>query len=71
MKIKSQTAQKWLYCLSFEYNDIKNDIFIDEHKQLDIVEDQKKILNKIKELGLYLVKLNKNSVIKNKIYKSD
>ena len=31
----------------------------------------KKFLNKIKKLKLYLIKFNKNSIIKNKIYLLD
>ena len=36
-----------------------------------MVKNYKRFLNKIKKLKLYLIKLNKNDIIKNKIYLSN
>lgn len=47
------------------------DVFIDRHKQLDVVEDCKNFLKKIEELKLYMFEFEKNVVIKDKIYLSD
>ena len=53
-----------LYYLSFEYKDIKKDIFINRHELLDVVEDYKRFLNKIEELKSYLIGFNEDGIIK-------
>ena len=61
-------AQTWLYKLKFVYKKVCKDVFIDNHKQLDVVEDQNCFLIKIEKLKLYIVEFSKNSVIKAKDY---
>ena len=68
IKIKSQTARKWLYRLSFKYKNVKKDVFVNGHKWSNVREDCKRFLNKIKELKLYLVEFNETNIIKNKTY---
>lgn len=46
-------------------------MFVNRHKQLNIIESCKRFLKKIKELKLYLVEFDKNSIIKNKTYLFD
>lgn len=43
-------------------------MFIDGYKQLDVVEDCKIFLNKIKNLKPYIIEFNKDGTIKPKIY---
>lgn len=50
---------------------MKKAIFIDEHKQLDVMKDYKRYLKKMEELKHNLVELNKNSKIKDKTYLLD
>lgn len=47
---------------------MKKDIFVDEHKWLNVMKDRKRFLNKIKEFKYYLVKFDKNGKMKDKIY---
>lgn len=44
---------------------MKKYIFINKHKQLNIIDNNKKIFHKIEKL--YLIKFNKNSIIKKTI----
>lgn len=46
-------------------------VFVDGHKQPDVMENQNCFLIKIKELKLYIIKFNKNGVIKVKDYPVD
>lgn len=71
MKIKSCTVRNWLYQLGFEYKDVKKDVFVDGHKQPDVVEDPKKFLHQMEELKPYLVKFNEDGTMKEKIYPID
>lgn len=50
---------------------MKKDVFVNEHKWPNIVKDCKRFMNQMKELKLYLVKFNKDGIIKNKIYQLD
>lgn len=43
-------------------------MFVDRHKEFDIVEDRSNFLKKMEELKSYMVEFNKNSNIKPKIY---
>lgn len=58
----------WLCKLRFVNKEVYKDIFINTHKQLDIIEDQNCFLTKIEKLKLYIVKFNKNNGIKIKNY---
>lgn len=46
-------------------------VFINDYKELDIVKDYNILLKKMKKFKLYLVKFNKDDVIKTKIYLSN
>lgn len=46
-------------------------VFINKYEQSDFVENCKNFLRRIKELKLYIVKFEENSVIKDKIYLFD
>lgn len=61
-------AQTWLYKLEFVYKKIRKDVFIDSHKWPDMVKDWNCFLTKIKELKLYIIEFNENSVMKAKDY---
>ncbi len=50
------------------YKKVYKNVFIDGHKQLDIIENQNYFLTKIEKLKLYMVECNKNSAIKAKDY---
>lgn len=43
-------------------------MFINKYKKFDIVKDYISFLKKIKNLKLYIIKFNKNSIIKLKIF---
>lgn len=43
-------------------------MFIDRYEQPDVIKDHKVFLNKIKKLKSYIVKFDKNDVIKPKAY---
>lgn len=47
---------------------MKKDVFVDGHEQSDIIEDRKKFLYKMEKLKLYLMKFNKDGIMKKKIY---
>lgn len=57
--------------MGFKYKNIKKNVFIDRHKQLNVVENHKRFLNKMKDLKSYLVEFNEDSIIKDKTYLSD
>ena len=63
-----RTAQRWLGKLGYKYKDVCKDVFIDGHKRLNIIEDCKNFLKKIKELKLYMVEFEKDGVMKAKTY---
>lgn len=69
--IRSRTARRWLCKLGYEYKNIRKDIFIDEHKRPDVIEDQKIFLRRIEELKPYVVEFENDRTIKPKIYLSD
>lgn len=71
IEIKSRTAQKWLHCLGFKYKDVKKNIFVDGHKQLDVVKDRKRFLKKIEKLKPYLVEFNEDGTMKKKNYSTN
>lgn len=58
--------QKLLYQLDFKYKDVKKNVFVDRHEQPDVVKDYKRFLNIIEELKPYMVKFNKDNMIKDK-----
>ena len=68
IEIKSGIARNWLHKLGFEYKNIKKDVFVDGHEQLDVIEDCKKFLNTIKDLEPYLVEFEEDGSIKTKKY---
>lgn len=43
-------------------------MFINKHKQSNIIENDKVFLNKIEELKLFIIKIDKNGVIKPKTF---
>lgn len=47
------------------------DVFVDKHKQSDIVKYCKKFFKKIGEFKPYIVKFEENSIMKPKVYPSD
>lgn len=50
---------------------MKKDVFVDKHKQSDIVENWEQFLKIMKKLEPYLVKFKEDSIIKAKNYLSD
>ena len=71
IEIKLCTARNWLHRLGFKYKNVKKPIFINEYKQLDMVKDCKRFLKIRKELKLYIIEFNKDSIMKNKKYPFD
>lgn len=63
-----RTARKWLCKLGYENKNICKNIFVDRHKQCDIVKDYKNFFKKIKELKSYIIKFEENKIMKLKIY---
>lgn len=61
-------AHNLLYKLRYEYKDIHKNIFIDRHKQSNIIENQIYFLQKIEELKPYKVEFEENGIMKPKIY---
>ena len=53
------------------YKDVEKDVFVDGHKQFDIIENRIHFLKKMKELKLYIVEFNENSTMKPKVYPFD
>lgn len=64
-------AQRWLYKLGHKYKDVHKDVFINRHKQPDVIEDCKVFLEKLEELKPYMVEFNKNDIMKTKVYLSN
>lgn len=60
-----------LYKLEYKYKNIYKNVFIDKYKQSNVIEDSKIFLNKIKKLKLYIIKFDRNNIIKPKIYLLD
>lgn len=60
--------QTWLHKLKYIYINICKDIFVDRHKQFDVIEDYTYLLKKIKELISYIVEFNKYDITKPKVY---
>ena len=50
IEICSYTAQSWLNKLGYEYKDICKNIFIDRHKQFDVIEDRANFLKVLEDL---------------------
>ena len=50
---------------------MRKNIFMNEYKQSDLVEDQINFLQKMGELKPYIVEFDKNGVIKPKAYPAD
>lgn len=68
IEIKSQTTQKWLHKLGFEYKNVRKDVFVDKHEQSDIVKDCINFINLMKNMEPHLVRFNKDDTIKDKNY---
>lgn len=66
--IQSYTTCNLLLKLMYKYKDLHKDIFVDRHKQSDVVEDQKNIPQNMKKLKFYIVKFNENGAMKPKLY---
>lgn len=54
--------------MGFKYKNVKKDVFINRHIQLNIIEDHNRFQNKIKKLKSYLVEFDKDNIIKNEMY---
>lgn len=52
----------------YKYKDMQKNIFVNGHEQLDVVEDCKNILQKIKKLKPYIIEFKGNNLIKPKTY---
>lgn len=50
---------------------MRKDVFIDKYEYLDMMEDQNNFLSRIEDLKLYMVRFEKNSIMKPKIYSFD
>ena len=57
--------------MGFKYKDMKKDVFINGHKQSDVVENCKRFLNKTEDLKSYLVEFNEDDTMKDKTYLPD
>lgn len=68
VKIKSHTAQNWLYRLGFKYKDIKKNMFVDEHERPDVIEDCERFLKTMEKLKPYMVEFNEDGIMKHKKY---
>ena len=53
------------------YKELRKDVFVDGHKQLDMAEDRNRFLTKIEELKSYMVEFNEDDVMKAKDYLVD
>ena len=53
-------AQRWLCKLKYKYKDVCKDVFMDEHKRSDVVEDCKKFFRKIEKLKPYVLEFKKD-----------
>lgn len=71
IRIYSHTVQKWLSKLGYKYKNIHKDVFMDEHKWADIVEDHKKFFKRLENLKLYMLEFDKDNIIKPKIYSTN
>lgn len=71
VKIQSRTARKWLNKLRYKYRHIGKNVFIDGHKQADIIDDRKKFLQIMEELEPYLVEFDEDGKMLPKSYLLD
>lgn len=69
--IRSHIAWTWLRKLGYIYQDLHKNVFVDGHKQPDVVEDCANFLKRIEELKPYIVEYNQDRVIKPKMYPSN
>lgn len=53
------------------YKDIYKDVFVDRHKKANMIKDCANFLKKIEELKVFLVKFNKDIIMRSKIYPSN
>lgn len=68
--ISLYTAWRWLYQLGYKYKDLYKDIFVNGHEQSNIVNNCKNFLKKIEEFKPYVMKFEKDDIMKLKVYPS-
>ena len=68
--ICSRTAQRWICKQGYEYKNVLQDIFIDEHKRSSIVKDHKNFVKKMEKLKRYMIEFEEDGTIKPKVYLS-
>lgn len=68
IEICSYTTWIWLNKLGYSYEDVYKDVFVDWHKQPDIVKDCVNFLKVIKDLKPYIVKFEEDKTMKPEIY---
>lgn len=66
--IGSQIAWKQLYKLKYEYKILRKDIFVNRHKQSNIMSNSKNFLINIKKLKLYMMGFKKDDIIRPNTY---
>ena len=59
---------KWLDKLEYEYKSVYKDVLVDEHKWADIIKDCKNFLKRLERLKPYIIKFEKDNIIKPRIY---
>lgn len=59
-----QTTQTWPNKLKFKDENIKNDIFIDEHEQSDLIPDYMNFLKVMEELISFIINFEKDDKTK-------
>lgn len=69
--IRPRTARLWLNKLRYRYTDIKKGVFLDSHKQPDVVEDRHWFLSQLEKLLPYLVEFCEDGSMMLKQYPSD
>lgn len=71
ISIKSRTARQWLNRLRYSFQNVKKDVFVDEHERQNVIEDRIKFLKAMADLKPYLVEFEDNDMIKPKLYPKD
>lgn len=61
-------AWSWLNKLGYKYKDVYKNVFINEHKQLDMVKNCINFLKVMKNLKLYMIEFQEDETIKPKEY---
>lgn len=60
--------QRCLCNLGYKYKNVYKNVFVDKHKWSNVIKNCRNFVRKIERLKPYMIKVDKNDIIKSKIY---